>query len=229
MKVWLIDHNSGIPNANSSEGQRVRRGIRNRLDDWFSLVARHPNAQSDRPAGHGTSIDVAWASSASGAGQFDIVLHFVPSNPGSNPPVMGPYREAASQISNRQVADRLANTRRDRSGGRTLGASVGNQRVPTLSLVIVLYDAQFSDESMRVQTNVERLSIIAFHEAAHNKDRSNSLHRAGGGGIFADIHTGGLGSGNRPNPENISFLAERIWNWGPQYLLGGSMALVSPP
>jgi hypothetical protein len=110
-----------------------------------------------------------------------------------------------------------------------MAASIGNRRVPTLSLVIVLYNAQEPHERARITTNSEKLSIISFHEAAHNKDRSNSLHTAGGGGIFADIHITGLNSATHPNAANIKFFAERIWNWGPQYSVGSSMSPVSPP
>jgi len=78
-----------------------------------------------------------------------------------------------------------------------------------------------------VQGNVEQDCLSAFHEAAHNKDRSDSLHTAGGGGIFADIHAGGRSTATQPNDANIAFFADRIWNWGPQYIIGQSLTPVS--
>jgi len=229
VKVWLIDHESGIPAATTSEGRQVRTGVQNRLQRWFNKVARHRNAKKGRPKGHRRHIEVKWGPAGSSAGPYDLALHFVPSQPGKNPPVMGPYREAALKIQNRELSKGLLENQRGFSGGLTKAGAVGKRRVPTLSMVIVLYDAQFSIESMRVETNVQKLSIISFHEAAHNKDRSDSLHRKGGGGIFDDIHTGGTGSATRPNRDNISFFAKRIWNWGPQYTVGSSMSPVSPP
>ncbi len=229
MKVWLVDHASDIPAASTSEGRGVRSGIRDRLQSWFNQVANHRSARSNRPQGHSRRINVSWEATACAAGMYDLVLHFVPSLPGQNPPVMGPYREAAAKLRNRELADRLTDRKRGFSGGQTIAASVGGNRVPTLSLVIVLYDAQFSRERARIATNVESLSVIAFHEAAHNKDRSNTLHNAGGGGIFADVHTGSGGAASRPNRDNIAFFADRIWNWGPQYCVGGSMSPVRPP
>jgi hypothetical protein len=229
MKVWLIDHMSGIPADTTSEGRGVRRGVQSRLQNWFGQVASHRKASSGRPQGHERNIEVAWGPAGSAAGPYDLVLHFVPSQPGQNPPVMGPWREAVQQTRDDLVTENLSSRQRGFSGGKTLGLSIGSQRVPALSLVIVLYDAQMSRENMRISANVESLCIVAFHEAAHNKDRSASLHTGGGGGVFADIHTGGLGSAARPNNANIAFMAERIWNWGPQYIVGGSMSPVSPP
>ena len=227
MKVWLVEHGSAFPA--SAEGREVRNGIKTRLRSWFGRVARDRRARTGRPSGHGRSIDVDWVASGGGAGAHDIVLHFVPSSPTGSPPVMGPYRAAAGRLSNQELSTRLTGIRRAASGGLTVQASEGNRRVPTLSLVFVLYDAQFSRRDMRVDTNVEKLSITAFHEAAHNKDRSNSLHTAGGGGIFGDIHTGARGSATAPNGANIDFFADRIWNWGPQYAVGGALTPTAQP
>jgi hypothetical protein len=227
MKVWLIDHTSGFPSG--SEGRSVKSGIKRNLENWFRQVARHRTAVRDRPTGEERRIDVDWSDTASAAGPIDIVLHFVPSQEGAHPPVMGPYREAAAELRNRELSEGLANMRRGVNGGRTYAATEGSNRVPTLSLVIVLYDGQFETERSRVRTNVETLSIVAFHEAAHNKDRENALHRDGGGGIFGDIHTSGASSATSPNRNNIAFFAERIWNWGPQYYVGGTLNPVRPP
>jgi hypothetical protein len=43
------------------------------------------------------------------------------------------------------------------------------QRIQAVSEVVVLYDAQFSVASLRVQGNVDTLATAAFHERAHNK------------------------------------------------------------
>src|SRR5262249_59025970 len=131
--------------------------------------------------------------------------------------------------SDRELREKLSGMQRAGSGGKTRLVTVGSDIVPILSIVFVLYDRQLSNLQSRVQGNIEQDCLIAFHEAAHNKDRSDSLHTARAGGIFADIHAGGRSTATQPNDANIAFFADRIWNWGPQYIIGQSLTPVSPP
>ncbi len=70
--------------------------------------------------------------------------------------------------------------------------------------------------------NVETISVAAFHEAGHNK--AHNLHTQGGGGIFGATYTG-----QHLNAANIAFLAQNIWNWGPQYISGQPLTPVTQP
>ncbi len=238
LKVWLVEYANALPPATAQEGRMVREGVRNRLTGWFASVLRHAAAQRSLPGGFRGGVSVAWTTAANAAqvGDRDLVIHFdaspavLPNQGRTTPsPVLSAYRAAANRLVNSQLRRSLSQVQRAFSGGVTLRASVGNTAVPTLSVVYVLYDRQFANLQMRVNTNVERLCIIAFHEAAHNKDDSDSLHGSGGGGIFADIHTGGLGSSTQPNRANIAFFAQRIWNWGPQYLAGQALTPIRRP
>lgn len=238
LKVWLVDYPGALPPAETREGRLVRDGVLNRLATWFRQVVRHRNARPAMPSGCRADAAVAWTTSPNAAqvGPLDLVIHFdaspatLPDQGRNSPsPVLSAYRAAAGRLVNRELRDALSVIQRAMSGGLTRRARVGSSAVPTLSIVYVLYDRQFSNLQLRVNTNVERLSIIAFHEAAHNKDESNSLHNAGGGGIFADIHTSGLGAATAPNRDNIAFFAQRIWTWGPQYTVGQPLTPVQRP
>lgn len=238
LKVWLVEYPHALPAGTTQEGRSVREGVRNRLTTWFRQVLRHRSAQQARPSGYRADAALTWTTSLNAAqvGSLDLVIHFdaspavLPNQGRDSPsPVLSGYRAAAGRLKNRELRDALSEIQRAMSGGLTRQARIGSRAVPTMSIVYVLYDRQFSNLQLRVSTNVEKLCIIAFHEAAHNKDASNSVHTDGGGGIFADIHTGSLGSATQPNRANVAFFAERIWNWGPQYIVGQGLAPVRRP
>lgn len=238
LNVWLVEYPDSFPAANTQEGQMVRNGIRTRLQTWFHRVVRHSNARRAQPRGYQDTVSVAWRTklTSKDVGDRDLVIHFdaspfvLPNQGANNPsPVLSAYRTAAGQLSNEQLRQQLSGVQRSGSGGRTIVAMVGTDMVPILSIVVVLYDRQFSNLQARVHKNIDEICVISFHEAAHNKDRSNSLHTSGGGGIFADIHTGGLGAATQPNSNNIEFFTDRIWNWGPQYIVGQPLTPVTPP
>jgi len=238
LKVWLVEYPNALPDAAGQEGRLVRQGVQTRLQSWFRAVVRHRDAQRALPAGFRSEAVVAWTSAPSTqqVDDRDLVIHFDASAIGSGgqsqaaqSPVIGPYRAAAAQLSNAELRNGLCTIQWPVSGGKTVVASVGSGVVPILSVVFAYYDPQFSNAQLRVSDNVERFCVIAFHEAAHNKDRTNSLHSSGGGGIFADIHTGGYGAQTQPNRANTAFLAARIWTWGPQYLVGRSLTPVASP
>jgi len=238
LKIWLVEYGGALSANAGGEANRVSQGIQRRLQQWFQSVVMHAHARAGQPRGFQRAVQVAWASQLTAAqvSPYDLVIHFdassVTGGSGATSPLLTPYNAASSALRDGSSAPRdggqVTSLARAASGGLTRLIRIGDTIAPILSVVYVLYDAQFSNLDLRVDTNVEKLSISAFHEAAHNKDRSNSLHRDGGGGIFADIHTGAA-QASRPNSRNATFFAERIWNWGPQYVVGMSMTPQQPP
>lgn len=223
LKVWLVSNNNPFPSG--QEGRLVRGGIRTRLNSWFGRVARHAHAGSGRPTALGGTVDVQWSdlSNTASVGDYDIVVYFSPRviSATATPQTVerSAYLTAARGLNNTQLRTQMvtAITGGMRAGGITRRAAVGNQQVPTLSEVFVLYDAQFPRQGMRVDQNAQTYAVAAFHEAAHNKAaNSTAVHgSAGGGGAFAAAYRG-----QQVNPRNTAFLAQHIWNWRPQYVRG---------
>ena len=223
MKVWLVANNSPFPAG--PEGSQVRAGIRGRLATLFGRVVGHANARSGRPSTMSAAVDVQWSdlSNPADVGDRDVVIYFSPraTSATAAPQTVerNAYLTAARALRDTGLRNQMvtAITGGFRAGGITRRASIGNRQVPTLSEVFVLYDAQFSQQQMRVDTNVETYAVAAFHEAAHNKaDNSSAVHgAAAGGGAFAATYRG-----QQVNARNIAYLAQYIWNWRPQYIRG---------
>lgn len=234
-KVWLVEGGSALPAASGREGQLVRQGIRTRLDRWFTAALRHRSARRGKPAGRTTRCDVAWSRNllAAQVDLRDVVIYFEASRVVQGRPTQTPsrtYHTAASNVRDTRLRRlrEVVNPEGGVNGGLTVRVDVDGRMLPVFSVVYVLYNAQYPTQSMRVATNVETLTIAAFHEAAHNKDDTNSLHTAGGGGVFADIHTSGA-SATSPNGRNTAFLATRVWNAAPQYISGRPLLPVAVP
>jgi hypothetical protein len=227
LKVWLVEYAGALSTNGANEGERVRNGIRERLASWFHRVVNHARARANMPTGFTRSAQVVWSGrlAPQNVDPHDLVLHFDLSSVMGRPNAASPLLDSYNAATGRQSSlSSVAALKRAPSGGETRLITHNGQIVPILSVIYVLYDAQLSNPRLRVGGNVETLSLVAFHEAAHNKDRTDSLHTSGGGGIFADIHTGGPHTTSMPNDANIGFFAERIWNWGPQYVVGASLA-----
>jgi hypothetical protein len=224
LKVFLVEYDGAFSSGAGGDAQRVNAGIQRRLQQWFQAVVTHVGARPHQPTGYERRVHVAWVNSvtSSDVSPYDIVIHFDASSiSGTTSPLLTPYNSGLGEL--RDGGSSISNLSREASGGRTRLIRVGNMISPILSVVYVLYNAGMSNADIRIDDNVTRFCVSAFHEAGHNKDRSNSLHSDGGGGIFADIHSGGV-SATRPSNANNTFFAERIWNWGAQYVTGASLA-----
>jgi hypothetical protein len=242
LRVWLVEHNSPFAAVPASDLAAVRSGMVASLKQWFQKVVKHPTAESARPSGFKSDVEVQWGEvkDPSKIGDRDLIVYFSPLPPlGStvNKSVAGgPYKDAISQLSNTElVRKQLAEIAKPPTlGGKTLVASVvypsAVQVLPTLSEIYVLYDAQSSFRSTRISDNVATFASAAFHECAHNKYRPDDpsgkdrVHDDGGGGILAAQYVG-----QALNDDNLKFLAQYVWNWGPQYVRGQSVSLLQQP
>jgi hypothetical protein len=233
LRVWLVEHNDPFALAPQGEAATVRNGLRERLLGWFLRVLRHADARNV-PTGYRRAAEVKWTDLASPGqvGDRDIVVYFSPHpNSTPTPPAQpqsvraGPYQTAVRQLPNSEAAIRtalLGSIASSAAGGHTLRVKQDDWLVPLLSEVYVLYDAQDSNQRMRVEKNVEKLAVAAFHEAGHGK--ADRLHEDGGGGVFQAAYVG-----QQLSNANIAFLAGHIWDWSPQYLRGQPVTPVRSP
>jgi hypothetical protein len=233
LHVWLVEHNSPFSQAPADEATLIRNGVRDRLRSWFRRVVGHANARNV-PTGYRAAAEVSWTGLAdpTQVGDRDVVIYFSPHPYATSPPPAqpqsvraGPYQDAARQLGRSDEALRtaiLGSIASSAAGGHTLRIRQDNRLVPLLSEVYVMYDAQFSNKSLRIEKNVESLSVAAFHEAGHAK--ADGLHQDGGGGIFAAAYVGQVLSN-----ANIAFLASHIWEWSPQYIRGQPLTPVTAP
>lgn len=233
LKVWLVEFGEPFERAGSREAAKIKKGIDQKLTRWFNKVLRDRDARREAPSGYGRRADVRWTemNRSVAVGPRDLVIYFNPSaipiNGSAPQTVMSThYRDAARSLKNRELKDAILGKREPMSnGGVTISGSVGSKNVPALSVVYVMYTKQMSNTSVRISQYVDMLSMIAFHEAAHNKGRATELHQKGGGGIFGDIHTG-RGGVYEPNGKNYDYFAEYIWDEMPQYTIGGTLTPV---
>jgi hypothetical protein len=233
LHIWLVEHNQPFSQAPEDEAGLVRNGVRDRLSAWFRRVIRHANARNV-PTGYRAAVEITWSELTDGnqVGDKDVVIYFSPSPFATRPsPAQpqsvraGPYQAAARQLPDREEAIRtalLGAIASSAAGGHTLRVRQDDRLVPLLSEVYVLYDAQFSNKQLRIEKNVESLSVAAFHEAAHAK--ADRLHEDGGGAIFAAAYTG-----QQLSNANIAFFAQHIWEWSPQYIRGRPLTPVARP
>jgi hypothetical protein len=242
LRVWLVEHNNPFAAAPGSDLAAVRSGIVATLKQWFLKVVKLPAAERARPTGFKTDAEVQWSDvkDPSKIGDRDLIVYFSPV-PALNSTVTksvagGPYKDAISQLSNAElVRQQLAEIAKPPTlEGKTLRGAVvypsAVQVLQTLSEVYVLYDAQSSFPSTRIKDNVDTFATAAFHECAHNKYRPDNpggkdrVHDDGGGGILAAQYVG-----QAVNDDNFKFLAQYIWNWGPQYVRGQPVSLMQQP
>jgi hypothetical protein len=242
LRVWLVEHNNPFADAGQGEAAQVRSGVQAALKKWLAKVVKHSAATAARPAGFKDDVEVQWSDvkDPSKVGDRDLVVYFSPLPPAGTTAtksvIAGPYKDALSPLPNRDlVRELLADIAKPAAHrGKTLRPAVvyptAVQRIQAVSEVFVLYDAQFSIASLRVQGNVDTLTTAAFHECAHNKYEpadaggEDRVHQDGGGGVFAAQYVG-----QALKDDNIKFLAGYIWNWGPQYLRGQPLSLMRVP
>lgn len=225
LNVFLVEHNNPFPSG--SEGRKVRAGIEKKLRGWLDAVVRDGNAPRP-PSGHSRKVNVTWTRAIARARVDDraIVVYFSPKPTAQkNETVLGnEFSQAGARVADKDVRKLLSKKRSSYPYGinRKLHDGTGKPVYPILSEVFVLYDAQLSLRSLRIEENVQTFARCAIHEAAHGKcEGMADLHKDGGGGAFADV------SGNSAfTPANRRFLAKYVWEWGPQYILGQALKRV---
>lgn len=224
LRVFLVEHRNPFPAGR--EGRLVKAGIQRKLRGWLDATVKDGHARKP-PAGHARKADVTWTRAVGKAhvDDYSIVVYFSPRPTGetNDTVVANEFAQAAKGVRDKDVRELLQKKRVRYPFGvnRKLFSPKARGRpvCPILSEVFVLYDAQFPRLDMRVEENVHTFSRCAIHEGAHGKcEGLADLHKEGGGGAFADV------SGNTPfTPANRRFLAKYIWEWGPQYILGGGL------
>jgi len=241
LNIWLMEYNNAFTGYNTGT---VHREIISHLDNWFTQVIQHANAQSSIPPGYTSRVAVQWATTPpQNVSERDLVIYFSPWNT-SNPPNSGlahapngPYRLAAqraaaqappsdaSRYQNfysfvvREGNDPLLNTA---TGGRTEGSTLAFQTAignDVYAYFPVKCEVFVYYENPDATTMAQKWAGLAFHEAMHAKSTvvnpNIDIHRSGGGGLALDNPTTFV-----PNSQNIANMARWIWAWAPQYVMG---------
>lgn len=224
--IWLVENNNPFKDVPADEVSSLKKGIITELTKWFSKVLTNSNATSQQPKGYIANVKILWSdlSDTSKIKDLDLIIYFSPNNEKDS--AFEVYKSAAKNLSDKEYRSEILKHKVNLlAHGETFSPyrKADNSRLPTLSDVYVYYQADISYKPTRIEINIDKLSKIAFHEAAHNKSQEgDEMHRQGG--LLSDIYTN-----QSLTADNFNFVAKHIWDWSPQFIKGQPLKVLTKP